>query len=137
MLQEQMVSPRQGDETGPADAGSQLAPEFEWNDHVVPHVHYKRRRLHLRQKISDIEIADDVEISRRALGRGRSQLQFIEIVSLLVRSPGNESRGEHLPKAWVVRAPSEAHKVDAYRRLPSGSVTTSRARVVVRAPAPS
>ena len=88
MLQEQMVPTGQCDEPSTRDAGGQLAPEFEWNDKVVPHVHYKRRRLHLRQKISDIEIADDVEISRRALGRGRFQLQFIEEAPCSCVPPG-------------------------------------------------
>ena len=79
MLQEQMVSTGQGDETGARDAGGQLAPGFEWNHLVVPHVHDERRRLHFGQKINDIEIADDIEISSGALGRGRFQLQLVEI----------------------------------------------------------
>ena len=34
----------------------------------------------------------------------------LKIVRLLVRSPRDESPGEHLPKAWIVRAPSETHQ---------------------------
>jgi len=33
------------------------------------------------------EIADDIEISSRALGRGRFPLQLVEIIRLLVRPP--------------------------------------------------
>src|SRR5580700_7405844 len=123
MLQEQMVSSGQGDETGARDACRQLAPCLDWSRDVASRMHDKRRRLHLRQKISDIEIADDVEISRRALGRGRFPLQFIEIVRLLVRCTRNESRGEHLPKAWIVCAPSEAHQ--GYHRLAHFSLSRS------------
>jgi hypothetical protein len=75
MLQEQMVSPRQGDETGAADAGSQLAPCFEWNYAVVARVHNKRRRLHFGQKFDDIDIAGYIKVSSSALGGGRFQLQ--------------------------------------------------------------
>ena len=81
-----MVSAGQGDETGARDAGGQLAPRLEWNDLVVPHMHDERRRLHFGQKISDIEIVDDIEKSSRTLGRGRFQLQLVEIICLLVRS---------------------------------------------------
>ena len=37
-------------------------------------------------------------------------MQFVEIIRLLVRSPWNEPAGEHLAKARIVRAPSEAHQ---------------------------
>ena len=39
MLQEQMVSARQGDETGARDAGGQLASCFEWNYGAVARMH--------------------------------------------------------------------------------------------------
>jgi hypothetical protein len=76
MLQEQMVSSGQGDETGVRDAGGQLAPGFEWNDQVVPHVHHERRRLHLGEKIGDIEAVGDIEIASSALRRGCFPLQL-------------------------------------------------------------
>ena len=44
MLQEQMVSTGQGNETGAGDAGGQLASRLERNHLVVPHVHDERRR---------------------------------------------------------------------------------------------
>ena len=90
MLQEQMVSTGQGDETGARDAGGQLAPGLEWNHLVVPHVHDERRRLHFGEQIDDIEIVDDLEIASGALGRGRFPLQLVEIVRLLMRCPRNE-----------------------------------------------
>ena len=61
MLDKQMVSTGQGDETGATDAGSQLAPGLEWNHLVVPHVHSERRHRHFGQKFNDIDIADDVK----------------------------------------------------------------------------
>ena len=78
MLQEQMVSTGQGDEMSAGDTGGQLAPCVERTYDVAPHMHDKNRRLHFGQ-IGDIEIADDIEISRSALGRGRFQLQLVEI----------------------------------------------------------
>jgi hypothetical protein len=33
-------------------------------------------------------------------------------------SPWNEPRGEHLPKAWIVRSPSDPHQ--SRHRSPSG-----------------
>src|ERR1700722_16293303 len=116
VFQEQMVSTGQGDEMSARDTGGQLAPGLNWSRDVPSRMHDKRRRLHFRQKISDIEIADDVEISSSALGRGRFQLQLVEILCLLVRSARNESRGEHLPKAWIIHAPPEAHQ--SRHRLP-------------------
>src|SRR5580692_3395699 len=110
MFQEQMVSTGEDDETRARDAGGQLAPRLEWNQEVVAHMHDKRRRFHFRENIRDIEISDGIEISCRALGRGCFQLQLVEIIRLLVRSPWNEPGGEHLPKAWIVRAPPEAHQ---------------------------
>src|SRR5580693_4870734 len=110
MLQEQMVSTGQGDEMSARDTGGQLAPGLDWSRDVASRMHDKRRRLHFRQKISDIEIADDVEISSSALGRGRFQLQLVEILCLLMRSARNESRGEHLPKARIIRSPSKAYQ---------------------------
>ena len=68
MLQEQMVSTGQGDEAGAGDAGGQLAPGFEWGRDVAPRVHDKRRLIHFGQKISDIEIADNIKISSSTLG---------------------------------------------------------------------
>ena len=59
MLQEQMVSTGQGNETGAGDAGGQLPPGLEGNHLVVPHVHDERRRLHFGEQIDDIEIVDD------------------------------------------------------------------------------
>ena len=50
MLQEQMISTGQGDETGAGDAGGQLASRLERNHLVVPHVHDERRRLHLERR---------------------------------------------------------------------------------------
>ena len=46
MLQEQMVSTGEGDETGAGDAGGQLSPCLKWSYDVVPHMHDERRRLH-------------------------------------------------------------------------------------------
>ena len=83
MLQEQMVSTGQGDEMSARDTGGQLAPCVERTYDVAAHMHDKNRRLHFGQKIGDIEIADDIEISRSALGRGRFQLQLVD--SLLAR----------------------------------------------------
>src|SRR5580700_10270490 len=105
-----MVSAGQGDETGTGDASGQLAPGLEWNHEVVAHMHDKRRHPHSEQKVSDIEIAADIKIPSSALGRGRFQLQFIEIVRLLVRSPRNEPHCEYLPKARIICAPSKAHQ---------------------------
>ena len=68
MLQEQMVSTGQGDETGAGDAGGQLASRLEWNHLVIPHVHDERRRLHSGKQVDDIEIIDDIEITSGALG---------------------------------------------------------------------
>ena len=68
MLQEQMVSTGQGDETSARDTGGGLAPRLEGSHYVVSHMHDKRRSLHFGQKIPDIEIVDDVEISSSALG---------------------------------------------------------------------
>ena len=62
MLEEQMVSAREGDETGSPNACSQPATCLEWNHEVIPHMHDKRRRLNIGQKISAIEIAGDIEI---------------------------------------------------------------------------
>ena len=58
-----MVSSGQGDETGVRDAGDQLAPGLESNDQVVLHVHHKRRRLHLGEKIGDLETVGEIEIA--------------------------------------------------------------------------
>ena len=58
MLEEQVVSTREDNETGSGDACGQLATRLEGSYDVVPHMHDKRRRLHFGQKISDIEIAD-------------------------------------------------------------------------------
>ena len=80
-----MVSTRQGDEAGAGDAGGQLAPGFDWNHLIVPHVHDERRRLHFGEQIDDIEIVDGLEIASRAFGRGRFQLQRVESVRLLMR----------------------------------------------------
>ncbi len=49
-----MVPTGEGDETGARDAGGQLAAGLEGNHEIVPHMHDKRRRLHLGQKFSDI-----------------------------------------------------------------------------------
>ena len=57
MLEEQVVSTREDNETGFGDACGQLATRLEGSYGVVPHMHDKRRRLHFGQKISDIEIA--------------------------------------------------------------------------------
>src|SRR4029079_19067964 len=62
MLEEQMVSAREGEETASPNACSQRATCLEWNYEVIPHMHDKRRRLNIGQKISDIEIAGDIEI---------------------------------------------------------------------------
>jgi hypothetical protein len=75
-----MVSAGQGDEAGAGDASRQPAPRLEWNHEVVAHMHDKRRHPHSGQKISDIEIAADIKISSSALGRGRFQLQLVEIL---------------------------------------------------------
>jgi len=80
-----MVSTGQGDQTGARDAGGELAPGFDWNDLVVPHVHDERRRLHFGEQIDDIEIADGIEIANGAFGRGRFPLQLVENVRLLMR----------------------------------------------------
>ena len=69
-----MVSPGQGGKTSAMDAGGDLAPVFDWNDLVVPHVHNERRRLHFGEQIDDIEIGDGIEIANGALGRGRFPL---------------------------------------------------------------
>jgi hypothetical protein len=69
-----MVSAREADEMGTGDSGCQLAPGVERTHRVVPHMHDKSRRLHFGQKIGDIKIANDIEISCSALGRGRFQL---------------------------------------------------------------
>ena len=74
MLQEQMVSSGQCNKMGAADAGSQLAPCFEWNYAVVARVHNERRRLHFGQKLKDIDISGYIIISSSALGGGRSLL---------------------------------------------------------------
>ena len=74
MLEEHVVSTREDNETGSGDACGQLATRLEGSYDVVPHMHDKRRRLHLGQKINDIEIAADIEISGCAVGRGRFQL---------------------------------------------------------------
>ena len=87
MLQEQMVSARQGDETVAGDAGGQLAPGFHWNHLVVTHVHHERRCLYFGEQIDDVEIVDGFEIANRALGRGRFPLQLVENVRLLMRCP--------------------------------------------------
>jgi len=62
-----MVSTGQGDEMSARDTGGQLAPGLEWSRDVASRMHDKRRRLHFRQKISDIEIAADIKISSSAL----------------------------------------------------------------------
>src|SRR5262249_34666929 len=110
MLQEQMVSTGQGDETGTRDAGGQLAPGFEWNYLVVPHVHDERQRLHFGEQIDDIEIADGIEIANGTLRRGRFQLQLVENVRLLMGCSRDEKPCEYLPKGWIIRAPSEPHQ---------------------------
>src|SRR6476646_3703618 len=108
MFQEQMVLAREGDEAGSGNARGQLAAGFDWNHEVAPHMHDKCRGLHFGEKMGDIEIAHDIEISGSALGRGGSALQLVENIRLLVRSPWNEQPRKHLPEARIVRAPSEA-----------------------------
>ena len=66
MLQEQMVSTGQGDKTSARDAGGELAPGFDWNDLVVPHMHDERRRLHFGEQIDDIEIVGTAREQRTA-----------------------------------------------------------------------
>src|ERR1700757_4628774 len=46
MLEEQVVSTREDNETGFGDACGQLATRLEGSYDVVPHMHDKRRRLH-------------------------------------------------------------------------------------------
>ena len=99
-----------------ANAGGQLASEFEWNDQVVPHVHSESVTPCTSDRRS--VISKSLTTSKYLAAHSAEvvfKLQFIEIVRLLVRSPRNKSRCEHLPKAWVVRAPSEAHQ--GYHRL--------------------
>src|SRR4029077_14821952 len=96
VFQGQMVSAGEGDETGPRDAGGQLASGLEGNHLVSPHMHDKSRRLHFGQKVGDIKIANDIEISCSVLWRGRFQLQVVDIICLLLRCAWNESSGEHL-----------------------------------------
>jgi hypothetical protein len=61
------------------------------------------------QKIRDVEIPDDIEIAPRT--RARSfQLQLVEMVCLLVGSAWDEPPGDHFPKAWTIRAPSDPHQ---------------------------
>ena len=94
---------------GAGNASSQLAARLDRNHEIAPRMHDKCRRLHFGQKISDIEIAHDIEISSSALGRGSSALQLVEDICLLVRCAWNEQSGEHLPEARIIRAPSKAH----------------------------
>jgi hypothetical protein len=42
--------------------------DLEWSGNIASHMHDKRRRFHFGQKISDIEISDDIEVSSGALG---------------------------------------------------------------------
>jgi hypothetical protein len=45
----------------------------------------ERWRLHFSEKIGDIEIAEDIEISGSALGRGGSALQLVETIRAVIR----------------------------------------------------
>ena len=112
-----MVPTGQCHEPSARDAGGDLAPGFDWNHLVVPHVHHERRRLHFGEQIDDIEIVDGFEIANGALGRGRFPLQLVENVRLFMRCSRDEKPCEHLPKGWIVRAPSNAHQ--SRHRIPS------------------
>jgi len=59
------------------NASSQLAARLDWNNEIAPHMHYDCRYLHFGEKVGDIQIARDIEISGSALGRGSSALQFV------------------------------------------------------------
>ena len=69
MLQEQMVSTGEDDETGAGDASGQLAPGLEWSHELVTHMHNKRRCFHFGKNIRDIEIAANIEVSSGAVWR--------------------------------------------------------------------
>jgi hypothetical protein len=90
MFKEQMILALQRHEVGTGNASSKLAASLEWNNEVAPHMHNQRRRLHFGKKIGDIDISHDIEVSRGAVGGGRSALQLVKTISLLVRCPWNE-----------------------------------------------
>ena len=77
MLQEQMVLALEGDETGAGNACSQLATRLE-RKHRSPRTCMTSVGAHFGQKIGDIEIARDIEISGSALRGGSSSLQLVE-----------------------------------------------------------
>jgi hypothetical protein len=53
-------------------------------------MHNQCRRLHFGEKIRDIEISHDIELSGSAFRRGRSAVKLVKTGSLLVRCPWNE-----------------------------------------------
>ena len=78
MLQEQVILALQGNEVGAGNASSQLAAGLERKYQIAARVHYESWHCDSGQKIADVDIAHDVEISSSALGRGRPALQFVE-----------------------------------------------------------
>lgn len=90
MFLKQMTLALKSDEAGIGNASGQLAAGLKWNHEITPHMHYQCRRLHFGEKIRDIEISHDIEISGSAFRRGRSAVKLVKTGSLLVRCPWNE-----------------------------------------------
>ena len=128
MLQEQMVSTGEGDEMSAGDTGGQVAPCVERTYDVAPHMHDKNRRLLWPEDPRCRNRRRHRNIAPRT--RARSfQLQLVEMVCLLVGCAWDEPRGEHFPKAWTIRAPSDPHqsrhRIAGSWRSRSASLTSS------------
>ena len=70
----------------------------------------ERRRLHLRQQRSNVDVSAALQESRRIFRRRGHALEFIEPLLMFWRRLGNESTGEHLAEGRVVQSPPESHQ---------------------------
>jgi hypothetical protein len=88
ILQEQMVLALQSDEAGAWNASGQLATCLDRNHEITPCMHYECRRLHRGEKISDIQIAHDIEISAAHSGEVVLRCSSLKISACSCVPPG-------------------------------------------------
>src|SRR5262245_40396519 len=109
VLQQQMITALEGDESCPGDGARQRQAVFESDQSIVAAVQNQGRYRYLRRQVGHIDVPECALQPYGVLRRGRYALQVVEPLHLLERRAWNEQRREDLPERGVVLPPALAH----------------------------